>query len=106
MKKSSGRSATNTAKLLERMFLGALQAARGLRNPAEAKAAEKAWLDLGRKQGLDTEKVLKLLERRSAQRRQENGLGFLPVVDEGSTTRSTSVASQSSSKPEANPPNP
>lgn len=99
--KTGKRSESYTPEFLERMFLGALQAARGLPNPAEARAAEKAWLDLGRKQGLDMEKVLKLLDERSEQRRRENGLGFLPVVDEGNTTKSMSAASRSNSRPRA-----
>ncbi len=84
MTKSSARSVTNTLKPSEWTLLGKLQAARGLRNPTEAKAAEKVWLSQGRKQGLDVEKVLQKLNRMEAKFRKEHPERMLPHLREKS----------------------
>jgi hypothetical protein len=82
MTTSNAHSASSTLESKEWMLLGALQAARGLRNPAEAEASEKVWLDLGRKQGLDVEKVLQRLNRMEKKFRREHPERMLPHLRE------------------------
>lgn len=66
------RSKENSSGLSrdEQVFLGKLQAARKLRT--HAKEAEEVWLKLGRKEGLDVEKVVKVLNEEEARFRREH----------------------------------
>lgn len=54
----------------ELFFLGKLEAARKLRT--HAKEAEAVWLKQGRKEGLDVEKILKILNEEEAKFRREH----------------------------------
>jgi hypothetical protein len=82
MSRAKKPSSANTPKLSEWALIGALQAARGLRNPAEAKAAQKVWMDLARKQGYDAEKMLRTVEQLEAKQRKEHPERMLPHLRE------------------------
>jgi hypothetical protein len=69
MKNSTGNSTGNTLSRSELMFLGKLEAARKL--TTHAQAAQEAWLNQGRKEGLDVDKVLKVLDELEAKFRRE-----------------------------------
>jgi len=58
------------------MFLGKLEAARKL--TSQAKESEEAWLEQGRKEGLDVDKVVKVLNESQAKLRREHPDRVMP----------------------------
>lgn len=90
MKNSIGNSTGSTLNRSELIFLGKLEAARKL--PSQASQVEKVWLAQGRRQGLDVEKVVNVLNKLEAKFRREHPDRLMPSPGPeaaASTTRST-----------------